>query len=106
MVPGCNRASSRFVFFRSPWLPAGIKTPDAERHGLFYGRQGRLVIKPRFTPAQLAYQLARKLQALGLTASPGCPGAAEPGDVEGCHAISQTSRGYCGLGGSGAAAIQ
>ena len=43
--------------------PGGIKAPDAERHVVFYGRRGRPVKKPRFIPAQLAHQLARKLQA-------------------------------------------
>jgi hypothetical protein len=43
--------------------PGGIKAPDAERHTVFYGRRGRPVKKPRFIPAQLAHQLARKLQA-------------------------------------------
>lgn len=43
--------------------PGGIKAPDAERHVVFSGRRGRPVNKPRFIPAQLAHQLARKLQA-------------------------------------------
>jgi hypothetical protein len=43
--------------------PGGIKAPDAERITVFYGRRGRPVKKPRFIPAQLAHQLARKLQA-------------------------------------------
>ena len=43
--------------------PGGIKAHDAERHVVFYGRRGRPVKKPRFIPAQLAHQLARKLQA-------------------------------------------
>ncbi len=43
--------------------PGGIKAPDAEQITLFYGRRGRPVKKPRFIPAQLAHQLARKLQA-------------------------------------------
>ena len=43
--------------------PGGIKAPDAERHTVFYGRRGRPVKKPRFIPAQLAHQLARRLQA-------------------------------------------
>lgn len=30
---------------------------------VFYGRRGRPVKKPRFIPAELAHQLARKLQA-------------------------------------------
>lgn len=43
--------------------PGGIKAPDAERHTVFYGRRGRPVKKPRFIPAQLAHQLARRLQS-------------------------------------------
>jgi len=43
--------------------PGGIKAPDAERITVFYGRRGKPVKKPRFIPAQLAHQLARKLQA-------------------------------------------
>jgi len=43
--------------------PDGIKAPDAERITVFYGRRGRPVKKPRFLPAELAHQLARKLQA-------------------------------------------
>ena len=43
--------------------PGGIKAADAERQVVFYGRRGRPVKKPRFIPAQLAHQLARKLQA-------------------------------------------
>ena len=43
--------------------PGGIKAPDAERHVVFYGRRGRPVKNPRFIPAQLAHQLARKMQA-------------------------------------------
>jgi hypothetical protein len=43
--------------------PGGIKAPDAERQVVFYGRRGRPVKKPRFIPARLAHQLARKLQA-------------------------------------------
>ncbi len=30
---------------------------------VFYGRRGRPVKKPRFIPAELAHELARKLQA-------------------------------------------
>lgn len=30
---------------------------------VFYGRRGRPVKKPRFIPAPLAYELARRLQA-------------------------------------------
>ena len=43
--------------------PGGIKAPDAERQVVFYGGRGRPVKKPRFIPARLAHQLARKLQA-------------------------------------------
>ncbi len=43
--------------------PGGIKAHDAERLTVFYGRRGRPVKKPRFIPAELAFQLARKLQA-------------------------------------------
>jgi hypothetical protein len=43
--------------------PGGIKAHDAERITVFYGRRGLPVKKPRFIPAQLAHQLARKLQA-------------------------------------------
>ena len=43
--------------------PGGIKAPDAERITVFYGRRGVPVKKPRFIPARLAHQLARKLQA-------------------------------------------
>lgn len=43
--------------------PGGIKAHDAERITVFYGRRGRPVKKPRFLPAELAHQWARKLQA-------------------------------------------
>jgi hypothetical protein len=43
--------------------PDGIKAAAAERIAVFYGRRGRPVKKPRFLPAELAHQLARKLQA-------------------------------------------
>ena len=43
--------------------PGGIKAPDAERQVVFYGGRGLPVKQPRFIPAQLADQLARKLQA-------------------------------------------
>ena len=46
--------------------PAGLKVAAAERITVFYGRRGRPVKKPRFIPAQLAHQLARKLQATRL----------------------------------------
>ena len=41
--------------------PGGIKAADAERRTVFYGRRGKPVKKPRFLPAELAHQLARKL---------------------------------------------
>ncbi len=43
--------------------PDGLKAAGSERVTVFYGRQGKPVKKPRFLPAELAYQLARKLQA-------------------------------------------
>ena len=43
--------------------PGGSKAPGAERLTVFYGRRGRPVKKPRFIPAELAHQWARKLQA-------------------------------------------
>jgi hypothetical protein len=43
--------------------PGGSKGPGAERITVFYGRRGRPGKKPRFIPAQLAHQWARKLQA-------------------------------------------
>jgi len=43
--------------------PGGSKCPGAERITVFYGRRGRPVKKPRFMPAALAHQWARKLQA-------------------------------------------
>ena len=43
--------------------PGGSKAPGAERVTVFYGRRGRPVKKPRFMPAALAHQWARKLQA-------------------------------------------
>jgi hypothetical protein len=43
--------------------PAGQKVASAERLTVFYGRRGRPVKKPRFIPAELAHQLARKLIA-------------------------------------------
>ena len=43
--------------------PGGSKAPGAERITVFYGRRGRPVKKPRFMPAALAHQWARKLQA-------------------------------------------
>jgi hypothetical protein len=56
--PRCeHRQLAVFVY------PGGIKAPGAERQVVFYGRRGRPVKKPRFIPAQLAHQLACKLQA-------------------------------------------
>ena len=46
--------------------PGGSKAPGAERITIFYGRRGRPVKKPRFIPAELAHQRARKLQARSL----------------------------------------
>ena len=43
--------------------PGGSKAGAAERITVFYGRRGRPVKKPRFMPAELAHQWARKLQA-------------------------------------------
>jgi hypothetical protein len=43
--------------------PGGSKAPGAERLTVVYGRRGRPVKKPRFMPAELAHQWARKLQA-------------------------------------------
>ena len=43
--------------------PGGIKAAGAERIAAFHGRRGKPVKKPRFMPAELAHQLARKLQA-------------------------------------------
>jgi hypothetical protein len=48
------------------FYPGGIKDADAERITVFYGRRCRPVKKPRFLPADLAHQLARRLQARGL----------------------------------------
>jgi len=44
-------------------FPGGSKAGAAERLTVFYGRRGRPVKKPRFMPAELAHQRARKLQA-------------------------------------------
>lgn len=55
--------------------PGGIKAPDAERITVFYGRRGRPVKKPRFIPAELAHQWARKLQARRVSSSPGLSAA-------------------------------
>lgn len=46
--------------------PGGIRSADQERITVFYGRRGRPVKKPRFIPAELAHQLARKLAGRGL----------------------------------------
>jgi hypothetical protein len=43
--------------------PGGSKAAGSERDTVFYGRRGKPVKKPRFLPAELAHQLARKLQA-------------------------------------------
>lgn len=43
--------------------PGGQKLASAERLVVFYGRRGLPVKKPRFLPAELAHQLARKLSA-------------------------------------------
>ena len=43
--------------------PGGSKAGAAGRITVFYGRRGRPVKKPRFIPAELAHQWARKLQA-------------------------------------------
>ena len=43
--------------------PGGSKASGAERITVFYGRRGRPVKKPRFIPAELAHQWARKLQS-------------------------------------------
>jgi hypothetical protein len=43
--------------------PAGCKVAGTERLTVFYGRRGRPVKKPRYIPAALAHQLARKLAA-------------------------------------------
>ena len=43
--------------------PGGNKASGAERLTVFSGRHGRPVKKPRFMPAALAHQWARKLQA-------------------------------------------
>jgi hypothetical protein len=75
LSPRCEiRQLAVFVY------PGGIKSPDAERHVVFYGRRGRPVKKPRFIPAQLAHQLARKLQAKRSAPWRCCepPGAAAP----------------------------
>ena len=42
---------------------SGAKVAAAERVTVFYGRRGKPVKKPRFLPAELAHQLARKLAA-------------------------------------------
>ena len=43
--------------------PGGNKASGAERLTVFSGRHGRPVKQPRFMPAALAHQWARKLQA-------------------------------------------
>lgn len=44
----------------------GGRSADQERITVFYGRRGKPVKKPRFIPAALAHQLARKLAGRGL----------------------------------------
>ena len=44
----------------------GSRSPDQERITVFYCRRGKPVKKPRFIPAELAHQLARKLAGRGL----------------------------------------
>lgn len=44
----------------------GSSSADQERITVFYGRRGKPVKKPRFIPAELAHQLARKLAGRGL----------------------------------------
>ena len=44
-------------------LPGGSKATGAERLTVFCARRGRPVKKTRFNLAELAHQLARKLQA-------------------------------------------
>ena len=59
----CSPASVEIRQLVVHTYPGGIKAPDAERLTVFYGRQGKPVKKPRFLPAELAHQLARKLAA-------------------------------------------
>jgi hypothetical protein len=51
--------------------PGVIKAADAKRMTVFTGRRGRPVKKPRFVPADLVHQLARRLQAGGSALSRG-----------------------------------
>jgi hypothetical protein len=44
----------------------GSRSADQERITVFYGRRGKPLKKPRFIPAALAHQLARKLAGRGL----------------------------------------
>ena len=59
----CSPASVEIRQLVVHTYPGGIKASNAERFTVFYGRQGKPVKKPRFLPAELAHQLARKLQA-------------------------------------------
>ena len=59
----CSPASVEIRQLVVHTYPGGIKAAGAERLTVFYGRRGRPVKKPRFLPAELAHQLARKLQA-------------------------------------------
>ena len=61
----CSPASVEIRRLLVHIYPGGIKEPGAERLEIFYGRQGKPVKKARFMPAELAHQLARKLQAKG-----------------------------------------
>ena len=61
----CSPASVEIRQLLVHVYPGGIKEPGAERLTVFYGRSGKPVKKPRFLPAELAHQLARKLQAKG-----------------------------------------
>ncbi len=59
----CSPASVEIRQLVVHTYPGGSKVPGAERITVFYGRRGKPVKKPRFLPAELAHQLARKLQA-------------------------------------------
>ena len=60
----CSPASVEIRQLAVHSYPGGIKGAGAERLTVFYGRRGKPVKKPRFLPAELAHQLARKLAAL------------------------------------------
>ena len=60
----CSPASVEIRQLVVHTYPGGIKAAGAERLTVFYGRRGKPVKKPRFLPAELAHQLARKLAAL------------------------------------------